>query len=147
MDGQVRASQFDERQVHIRGQVAYHALLVAVGLLLINACLLVTDTVWASGFVQNLFMLFVTMAVFSSESILRGAYFGRTQNHWAMICVLGVVGVSMCVSRIVALSSGGGGAFTTGDSIALLIAGVGFMVTAVVGVWKERADGAGGRRR
>jgi len=82
--------QFDERQLHIRGQVFRHGMLTAIALLLINAFLQGNNVVWASGFHQNILILTAILAVFSVEAILRGAYFATGQIRGIIIGILAV---------------------------------------------------------
>jgi len=132
------AKQFDERQLLIRGQVFWHGLLVAVGLLVGNAFLQAVNVVWATGFTQNVFIVLATAAVVASEAILRGAFFRRRQNRWVMIAVYGVVGLSMIgLHTSGALKTVG---LPRSDHVAYVVAGVLFCCIAAAGLFKELAE-------
>ena len=132
---QFGVTQFDERQLLIRGQVFWHGLLVAVVLLVVNALLQANDVAWASGYAQNIFIVLVTAAVVATEAILRGAFFGRRQNRWFVIGIFGVVGLAIVIVHASA-SFDTTGVFKS-DHIVFLIAGVMFLCITVAGITKE----------
>ena len=134
------AQQFDERQVAIRGQVFWHGLLVAVGLLLVNAFLAVGNVAWASGFAQNLFMVLVTATVVATEAILRGAFFGRRQRGRVMaIMVTLIVGgfVIVAVHIVNALETV---KLARTDHVVYTIVGMLVVFVGVAGLVRELAD-------
>ena len=137
MIGSANGCNWDERQLAIRGQVYWHALAVAIALLVVNALLQVGGVVWASGYAQNLFIVFVVAAVFAIEAIWRDAFFGRRQRHWAMIWIYGITGVLLISVHIWASTD------TTGiyrsDHIVFVATGVSFIAIAIIGAAKELA--------
>jgi len=135
MTEQLHVQQFDERQLGLQGRVYWHGLLVAMVLVLVNAFLQAAGVAWADGFTQNIFILLITGAVVATEAIIRDVFFGRRQNHWAMIIIYGVVGLLIVGVHVAAAFQ------TTGidraDHIVLTIAGVAFVCIAAAGITKE----------
>jgi len=131
-------TEFDERQVLIRGQVFWHGLLVAVGLLLVNAMLQASSITWASGFAQNIFIILATAAVVATEAIMRGAFFGRRQNHWVLIWMFGAVGLAMVSLHTRAVFQTIG--IPRADHVVFVVAGVLFCCIAIFGVAKEMVE-------
>ena len=133
--GAFSEKQFDERQLGLQGRVYWHGLLVAMVLVLVNAFLQAAGVVWADGFTQNIFILLITGAVVATEAILRDVFFGRRQNHWAMIIIYGVVGLLIVgVHASAAFQTTG---IDRADHIVLTIAGVAFVCIAAAGMAKE----------
>ena len=135
--------EFDERQLHIRSQIFFHALLVAIVLLLVSSAIQAAGTISLSGYVLDIAIVLVTTLVIAMEAILRGAFFGRQQNHWVIIVAFGLSGLSLTLPRLFDLlgwnkaTSITGLSFSTADSVVLIVIGIFFILTAVVGISYE----------
>jgi len=140
MTRQPRATQFDERQVAIRGQVFWHGLLVAMGLLVVAACLQAGGVVWASGFTQNVLIILVVATVVATEAMLRDAFFARHQSHWLMIGLYGVTGLALIATNTSGALAAVG--LARSDHVVFIVSGVLWCCIAVVGIVKEVAEAA-----
>ena len=138
----MKNKKFDERQLLIRGQIAFHGILLMLVLVLINGFLQDNKIVWATGFDQSLLIVIVTVMLVSIEAILRGAFFGQRQTHWPMIVIYGV-----CAVVIIAVYGTfflEGATFMENGRLAVYGANIltGFMlaITTIIGVCKELSD-------
>ena len=135
----MKIKRFDERQMQIRGEIFFHGLMTAFALLFINAFLIGSNIVWASGFQQNIIIIILTGMVVIVEAILRDAFFSVGQMRWPIIVTFGVVAVVLVVWGVGAAARGYapayGGSLT--DSGFLLVAAVMPVSVTVAGLVKE----------
>ena len=96
----MKNTEFDERQVLIRGKAYEHGFIVTMLTLLINAFLNSYDIIWADGFKQNLLILVLVFTVISVELNLRGAFFGRKVSPVALLVVVCAPTVILAVLNI-----------------------------------------------
>ena len=108
-------TQFDERQLQIRGDIFKHGCIAAMAVLLLNAALGSLDIVWASTFQQNVLMLVLIITIVSVEFHIRGVYFGRGIPRLPM---LGAIGVCVLVLAVLsAIHFAQGAAFIAGGGL------------------------------
>lgn len=131
--------EFDERQLHIRGEVFFHGFITALVLLLLNAFLHSVNVVWASGFHQNILVMMLISTITGIEAILRGAYFGRGKSRWMVIGVFGLLSLVLIVLNVQHIAQGevlleSGMLTDNGFSLALVIM---FTSITIISIAKE----------
>ena len=84
----MKATKFDERQVLERGKVFFHGIIAAIILLLGNAVLQDSGKIWASGFIQNITILFAIITVITVEMVFRDVYFGYGKPNRELLMTL-----------------------------------------------------------
>ena len=135
-------TDFDERQMQIRGQVFFHGFILALVLLLINAVLQSNGVVWASGFHQNVILMVLISTVAALEAIIRGVYFGNGKTRWTILGTFGLLSIFLWVLNIQHIIQGSSvfedrALTSNGFSVALAIM---FSLTTVVGLIVEIRD-------
>jgi len=138
----MNSKKFDERQLWIRGRIAFHGLLLALILVLANGFLQARMIVWASGFDQSLLIVIATVVAVSIEAMLRGVFFGKLRNRWLVIIIYGV-----CAIVIIALYGTffrQGAAFLEDGGLSIyganFLTGVMLAIATIVGVGKELSE-------
>jgi len=132
-------TDFDERQMQIRGQVFFHGFILALVLLLLNAVLQSNGVVWASGFHQNVILMVLISTITALEAIIRDVYLGNGKTRWITLGVFGLLSVFLWVLNIQHILKGSvileDRALTSnGFSVVLAIM---FSLTTVIGVIVE----------
>ncbi|MCL2077442.1 MAG: hypothetical protein FWH08_03435 [Oscillospiraceae bacterium] len=82
-------NEYDERQLQVRGDIFKHGFLATMCFLLMNGVLNSNGFVWAGALEQNILIIMLASTIISVESILRGAYFGRTHKPWHVVIAFG----------------------------------------------------------
>ena len=132
-------TDFDERQLQIRGKVFFHGFITTIILLLINAFLHSSDIVWASGFHQNVILMVIITTIVTLEAIIRGVYFGNGKTRWIVLGVFGSLSLLLLILTIQHILHGttiieDAALTSNGFSLALAVM---FTLTTVVGIVVE----------
>ena len=132
-------TDFDERQLQIRGKVFFHGFITTIILLLINAFLHSSDIVWASGFHQNVILMVIITTIVTLEAIIRGVYFGNGKTRWIVLGVFGSLSLLLLILNIQYILRGttiieDAALTSNGFSLALAVM---FTLTTVVGIVVE----------
>jgi len=132
-------TDFDERQLQIRGKVFFHGFIATIILLLINAFLQSSDIVWAGGFHQNVILMVIITTIVTLEAIIRGVYFGNGKTRWIVLGVFGSLSLLLLILNIQHILHGttiieDAALTSNGFSLALALM---FTLTTVVGIVVE----------
>ena len=94
-------AKLDERQILERGKVFEHGVIAAVVLLVGNAALHSSGTVWASGFAQSIIIMFAIVTVVSVEMVVRDVYFGFNQfNKLPVTIIFALIALMLSIFSI-----------------------------------------------
>lgn len=90
-------TEFDERQLQIRGKIFQHGFFLAILLIFLNSLLQDCGIVWAETFHEGVLMMMLLITVVSVEFQLRGAYFGKgtLPGMAALMVLMGLSSLSL----------------------------------------------------
>ena len=131
----------DERQLKIRGDILRRALILVIVLLLVNAFLLDSGTIWiADAFWQALLIIMLPIVACSIEMVVRDVYVGRNRGMRRIPYLLGVCGLAVIVFSAVDIARGDrfiAGGELTDSGAQILLGALLFTLFAVFAIKKS----------
>ena len=99
-------TNFDERQLRIRGDIFKHGFILIIGLILIHAFLLSNDIIWAEASWASILLMFFAVTVCSVEMIIRDVYTGIGKRTDIMLYLMGALSLVLIVLLIIHIIRG-----------------------------------------
>jgi hypothetical protein len=112
----MKTIKLDERQILERGKAFFHGVIAAVILLLGNAALQDAGIIWASGFAQNVIIMFAILTVVTVEMVIRDCYFGQSGQNLLLMLIFVLIAFALSITTVTHIVKGDvlftNGAFT-----------------------------------